>query len=250
MRVPEALDLHRCETSFDRFRNKIPDEVLVDLLDFLGITWCHDRYHGYTFDLKICTNDGRVEEKGAILDVKSGAWRIKSLPNPKHLTTSSDQFHATPPPTPYSPKLLWGGADVVESSLLSPDWYHLLPTVGHGKLFRDTDWSATEFGPVSQWPLTLRLYTNLVLSDPRPAIIYWGESKSVIYNEQILPNIGQAHPKLFGNTFNSCFSLIWETFVPIFEQLFETGVGITFDEYPLRLERHGFLEETHWQSSM
>lgn len=59
--------------------------------------------------------------------------------------------------------------------LKSPNWTDDIVETDHVRVFKSTNWRETPLGPISQWPNALRLYTHQVLSDSRPAIIYWYE---------------------------------------------------------------------------
>lgn len=54
-----------------------------------------------------------------------------------------------------------------------PAWVKLLPSSPHTNFFLDIDWSATELGPLQSWSYRLRQMTIFLMSDPRPAAMYW-----------------------------------------------------------------------------
>lgn len=62
--------------------------------------------------------------------------------------------------------------------LNSAKWIDDIVETDHVRFFKSTNWDETPLGPIDQWPNALRLYTHQVLSDSRPAIIYWYEKLS------------------------------------------------------------------------
>jgi hypothetical protein len=60
----------------------------------------------------------------------------------------------------------------------------------HLKYARETDWANTPLGPISTWPAILRAFSNLVMISPDPAVLFWGESHVMIFNERYKELIG------------------------------------------------------------
>ena len=58
-------------------------------------------------------------------------------------------------------------------NLIANDWTILLPRSEHTEFLISRDWAATALGSIRQWPSALRLMTMKMLSDPRPANLYW-----------------------------------------------------------------------------
>jgi hypothetical protein len=53
------------------------------------------------------------------------------------------------------------------------DWTETLPPTDHVRFFKSVDWAQTALGPAQQWGTALRMYTHMVMSDSRPATLYW-----------------------------------------------------------------------------
>lgn len=53
------------------------------------------------------------------------------------------------------------------------DWTNFLPLTTHVNLFKSKNWSATSLGPLESWSQMLRQMTHFVMSDPRPATLFW-----------------------------------------------------------------------------
>jgi hypothetical protein len=69
----------------------------------------------------------------------------------------------------------------------------------HLRYARETDWASTPLGPVSTWPPVLRTFSNLVMLNPDPAVMFWGDSTIMIYNERYRELIGpELHAKAMG----------------------------------------------------
>jgi two-component sensor histidine kinase len=68
-----------------------------------------------------------------------------------------------------------------------------------GRLIRAFDWSATDLGPIDQWPPSLRTATNIVLQSPLPLVMLWGPNGIMIYNDAYSHFAGQRHPRLLGS---------------------------------------------------
>jgi hypothetical protein len=66
------------------------------------------------------------------------------------------------------------------------------------KFTRDVDWTTSPLGTMDLWPDQLRQMALAIVADPAPAVIYWGDSQAIIYNEAYIPLIGEKHPGLQG----------------------------------------------------
>jgi hypothetical protein len=62
----------------------------------------------------------------------------------------------------------------------------------------DIVWENSPLGPMNQWPDQLRQMVLLIVADPNPAVVYWGDSQAIVYNEAYIPLIGEKHPGLQG----------------------------------------------------
>jgi hypothetical protein len=111
-------------------------------------------------------------------------------------------------------------------------------------------------GPPLPWGLhshgqhKLRQMVLLIYAGPSPAVVYWGEEATIIYNVPCVQLIGDKHPALQGHDPSIEFSEIR----PYFDKLLamQRATGPTKVEYGafLLLNRHGFFEETYfsWKS--
>lgn len=110
----------------------------------------------------------------------------------------------------------------------------------------DLDWTKSPLGPISTWPAQLHQMVLLVMSDPTPAVIYWGDDATIVYNEPYTQLIGQKHPALQGQDPKIGFAEIWDHFEKLLTRQRETGETSIEANAHLLLFRHGFLEETYF----
>lgn len=118
---------------------------------------------------------------------------------------------------------------------------HLSP---HAQFIQHVDWAATALGPQHTWPPQLRQMLDLILADPTPSAIMWGDELTMIYNEGFVDFAGSKHPQLMGGTPIVSYAEVWEAqFAPIVKLGRETGRATRHEDVPLILERHGYPEE-------
>ena len=114
----------------------------------------------------------------------------------------------------------------------------------HARFIRSVDWAATALGPPESWPQQLHQMLDLILADPTPSAIMWGDNLTMIYNEGFVEFAGSKHPRLMGGTPIVSYAEVWEPqFAPIVKLGRETGQATRHRDVPLSLKRHGFLEE-------
>jgi hypothetical protein len=132
----------------------------------------------------------------------------------------------------------------------TPDWTVKNP-VGelsqHVILARSVDWSATPLGDMSTWTREFRQISCLLMANPHPAALFWGEELTVIYNKAYADQVaGEKHPRLMGTGFRGPFAELWDFVGPIFAECRRSGQSVAVTDQMLPIERHGFLEETFY----
>lgn len=65
------------------------------------------------------------------------------------------------------------------------------------QLFEQTDWAATDMGPVADWPRELVGMVGAVLASPRPMCLFVGEQARMVYNDAYGVIAGGRHPGCF-----------------------------------------------------
>jgi hypothetical protein len=136
----------------------------------------------------------------------------------------------------------------------TPDWTVENPQgvfSPHIALARSIDWASTPLGPMSTWSPELRQVACLLMANPHPAALFWGEELTVLYNQAYAEKeAGTKHPYLMGTGASGPFAEIWHMLEPIFSECRRTGKGFSVNDQLLPLERHGFIEETYYTWSL
>lgn len=159
-------------------------------------------------------------------------------PRPKPPPSSEAARVMIPPRIPTSQATDWTAAD--PQGTLSP----------HEIFARNTDWASTPLGPMSSWTAEFREVTNLVMRNPHPAALFWGEELTMVYNEPYRIEVaGNKHPSLMGSGFFENFRELWEGNVQLFRECAQTGESIRMENDRLLIERYGYLEETFFSWS-
>ncbi|MGH6680103.1 MAG: PAS domain-containing protein, partial [Bradyrhizobium sp.] len=115
-----------------------------------------------------------------------------------------------------------------------------------GALIRAMDWSLTPVGPIQNWSPSLRMMVNFLLANRFPLLLWWGADYISIYNDAYRPVLGAKHPWALGTPVRECWSEIWDVLKPLIDTPFKGGPATWMDDLPLEINRHGFLEETHF----
>jgi hypothetical protein len=151
----------------------------------------------------------------------------------------------TPPPDD-------GVDSSVSMTLDAHDWAATLPQTDHVRFFRTTDWARTRLGPLKSWSPTLQLFASYVLSDSRPACLWWGEINSLtaIYNESYALLAASIHPKLMGSVFQDRYPDLWPSISEYFKQAKRTGTGVNYGSTTSTVvERNGYREEAFFSGA-
>lgn len=114
------------------------------------------------------------------------------------------------------------------------------------ELIRSLDWSQTPIGPMESWSPALRMMVRLLLVNRFPLLLWWGPEYISIYNEAYTPILGTKHPWALGKPVRECWSEIWHILQPLIDTPFHGGPSTWNDDIELEINRHGFLEETHF----
>jgi PAS domain S-box-containing protein len=110
-----------------------------------------------------------------------------------------------------------------------------------GALMRATDWAATPFGPVEQWPQSLRTAVSIMLESPFAMVVAWGPEFRFLYNDRYQPILGAKHPAALGRAGADIFPEVWDVVGPEFERV-RQGESFAVDDWYLPLERNGYPE--------
>ena len=116
-------------------------------------------------------------------------------------------------------------------------------------LIRSLDWSATSFGPIKDWPQSLRTTVNLCLASNFPICIVWGPEHMQIYNEGYSVICGEKHPLSMGMSYPKCWEAAWPAIGKSFDNAIN-GVTSFLENQRMFLFRNGYLEETFFTFSL
>jgi len=115
-----------------------------------------------------------------------------------------------------------------------------------GALMRATDWTRTPLGPVGRWSPSLRMMVTFLLANRFPLLLWWGPEYVSIYNDAYRPILGAKHPRAMGQPVRECWSEIWHVLRPLIDTPFSGGPATWMEDLELEINRHGFVEETHF----
>ena len=121
--------------------------------------------------------------------------------------------------------------------------------VGDGEMarrMRVLDWRATAFGPLTEWPQSLRTAVSICLASRFPMILWWGPTLSVLYNDAYIPIFQQKHPAMLGRTGVEAWGEVWDVIGPMFERVMAHGDATWSEDQMLELRRRGFREEAYF----
>lgn len=109
---------------------------------------------------------------------------------------------------------------------------------------RQLDWTGNPIGEPGQWPVALKNTVSLILASRFPQCIVWGPSYITIPNEAFLEILGDK-PNAMGRPFREVWSEVWPSLAPIVEEAF-AGNATYIENFPLTIDRHGYLESTYF----
>jgi len=121
-----------------------------------------------------------------------------------------------------------------------------------GERIRSLDWSSTPFGPVDDWPQSLRTAIGMMLPSKAQIVLFWGPELAVVYNDAYRPVFGAKHPSVLGQPGRIAWSEIWDAGANLHDLLagvVRTGEAFSAQDLLFLLERHGFVEETYFDVS-
>jgi PAS domain S-box-containing protein len=111
-----------------------------------------------------------------------------------------------------------------------------------GRLIGEFDWSATETGPIDEWPPHMRTATSLMLRSVVPIVMLWGESGVMVYNDAYSIFASQRHPKLLGSAVRAG----WPEVADFNDNVMKVGLSggtLSYADQELTLHRNGRAEQ-------
>ena len=92
----------------------------------------------------------------------------------------------------------------------------------------------------------LRIMVRLLLANRLPILLWWGPDYIQLYNDAYRPIPGTKHPRSMGQPTRECWPEIWHVIGPLVDTPFNGGPATWMEDIFLEINRHGFVEETHF----
>jgi signal transduction histidine kinase/FixJ family two-component response regulator len=108
------------------------------------------------------------------------------------------------------------------------------------------NWAQTPLGPADAWSPALRMMVRILLANRFPLLLWWGSDYVCIYNDAYRPVLGAKHPWALGQPVTQVWQEIWPILKPLIDTPFHGGPATWNDDILLEINRHGFIEETHF----
>jgi len=98
-----------------------------------------------------------------------------------------------------------------------PDWP--IGGGGSGQRIKTLDWASTSLGPIEAWPQSLRTVVELILAARQPSYVAWGPELILLYNDALIPILGDKHPDALGHPVRETLAEVWDEYAPLFDQV-------------------------------
>ncbi len=109
---------------------------------------------------------------------------------------------------------------------------------------RSHDWSRTPLGPIGEWPEAVVVLVNTLLGTRLPMILMWGPELTHIYNDAVIPVLGQAkHPAALGGRGEDVWREAWPISGPQIEAALQ-GEACWKEDQHVPVYRDGRLQDT------
>ncbi|MCD2516028.1 PAS domain-containing protein [Massilia sp. G4R7] len=129
------------------------------------------------------------------------------------------------------------------------EWLPFLSGGGQmGAMMRAHDWSTSPLGHPRNWPQALRTTVGLMLNSKFPMFVAWGPDLGFLYNDTYANILGDKHPAALGSRFHDIWREIWDDIHPLIVRALK-GEATYQDRMPLRMNRHGYDEDTWFRFS-
>ena len=116
-------------------------------------------------------------------------------------------------------------------------------TLAHYQHLQAVDWKTTEFGTLDTWSTELREAVKLALAIPEPYALYWGPSRSILYNDAFTLVIGDMHPAVLGKSAPTHMQFAWDPIEVLVRNVEKTGRSTGARDFVTVLTRSGQVPE-------
>jgi two-component sensor histidine kinase len=117
-----------------------------------------------------------------------------------------------------------------------------------GEAIADFDWSATPLGPMSAWPMSLRVVVHTLAASGQPMCLWYGPELTTIFNDGFAPILGKRAADGLGKRLDEVWPEVFDELVPMVRQAL-SGETVWRERLPLWMTRNGFEELTYWRFS-
>jgi signal transduction histidine kinase len=104
------------------------------------------------------------------------------------------------------------------------------------------EWPRSALGSQEGWPSSLKTICALMLDSRFPMFVAWGEGLTFLYNDAYAEILGTKHPAALGASFHDVWHEIWGDISPLVDRAM-SGEANWIEDLPLKITRHGFVEE-------
>ena len=111
-----------------------------------------------------------------------------------------------------------------------------------GRRIAEFDWTSTPIGPIASWPRALYHNVGLILANPTPFVLLWGEQGVMIYNDAYSVIAGGRDSSLLGSNVREG----WPEVADFNDNVMRVGLAggtLTYKDHQLTLERNGGPED-------
>jgi signal transduction histidine kinase/CheY-like chemotaxis protein len=111
---------------------------------------------------------------------------------------------------------------------------------------RQLDWTSNDLGTPDTWPQTLQTAIAICLASRIPMQVWWGPSRTLIYNDAAIELLGERHPSAIARSGREAWSdPVWNTIGPAIDRVFATGDTEWCESVRMTLARRVPSEETY-----
>ncbi|KAK5999993.1 hypothetical protein QM012_005081 [Aureobasidium pullulans] len=189
-------------------------------------------------------------------DLDTRRWKLKPTTDRDSDSDSNSYTPRAPSPSACPPSASISAPLVLPETLHSntgsskskeqdaTDWTVQIPDSEHNRFLINTRWDKTPLGPIRSWPVVLQLMVLKMLGDPRPANLYWGNTRIAIYNEAFAIIAHSRHPAMMGSTAEEAMPATWPFLKLMTQQVQDSKKAFHMPEFEMEVHKEsGFLEE-------
>lgn len=139
--------------------------------------------------------------------------------------------------------------DFLHNARPGPYWFLSGDDAMSGRVLAH-DWASSALGPLGSWSTHLQSVVSTVLAMPFPTLLWWGGSRTQIYNEAARQcfDVLKA-PQSLGQDAAACWAADWDLLGPQLEQVATTGRAIRHQDMLIPIVRGGRMVECYWTYS-